>query len=351
MHMSYRLPERFGAAMNPYVIAEIGVNHEGDLERAKRLIDQAKQGGAQAAKFQSYKADLIASRHSPAYWDTTKEPTRSQHELFRRYDVFGPEDYAALAEHCRAVGIDFLSTPFDLGAVEFLDPLVPLFKIASADITNIPLLRAIAVRGKPVVMSTGASTLPEIESAVATLKAAGAREVGLLHCVLNYPTPFESARIQGIQTLARTFPEVSIGYSDHTVPTPGMEVLTTATLLGATVLEKHFTDDKSLPGNDHYHAMDAADLRRLLDALAFQRTILGEPGRSVDGEGDARLHARRSLVAARDLPQGHVLCPEDLVAKRPGHGISPLHWDEIIGRTLGRDVAADALLSWPDLAR
>jgi sialic acid synthase SpsE len=343
-------PRVFGAPMEPYVIAEIGVNHGGDPDLARRLIDLAREGGAHAAKFQTYKADTLASRHSPAYWDTTKEPATSQHALFSRYDAFGPDEYRALAAHCGKVGIDFLSTPFDLEAVELLDPLVPAFKIASADITNVPLLRAVAGRGKPVLLSTGASTLPEIGFALDTVRAAGAEQVALLHCVLNYPTPYEHAELGAIRELARVFPDVAIGYSDHTVPTPGMEVLQTAVLLGATVLEKHFTHDKSLPGNDHYHAMDSSDLRRFFGGLAFQRKVLGSGTRTVEREAAARLHARRSLVAARDLKAGEVLTPDCLIAKRPAHGISPVHWDDVIGRTLARDVAEDALLAWEDLA-
>ncbi|NBS37649.1 MAG: acetylneuraminic acid synthetase, partial [Actinobacteria bacterium] len=163
-----------GAGDTPYVIAEIGVNHDGSLETAKLLIDLAKNGGADAAKFQTYKAETLASKHSPAYWDTTKEATRSQYELFRKYDVFGPDEYKELAKHCASVGIDFVSTPFDDAAADLLAPLVPFFKVASADLTNTPLLRRVARAGKPVVLSVGASTLEEIDGALATLRAAGA---------------------------------------------------------------------------------------------------------------------------------------------------------------------------------
>jgi sialic acid synthase SpsE len=169
----------------PYVIAEIGVNHEGSIDQAKRLIELAKAGGANAAKFQSYKADTLASRHSPAYWDTTKEPTQSQHQLFKKYDKFGANDYLILAKHCQDVGIDFLSTPFDDAAVEFLDPIVPFFKIASADLTNVPFLRKIAAKRKAVVLSTGASTLGEIDIAIDTLIQAGCQDIVLLHIPID----------------------------------------------------------------------------------------------------------------------------------------------------------------------
>lgn len=344
---AFRIGERaIDDPLDPFVIAEIGVNHGGDLALARRLIDEAADGGADAAKFQTYKAHLIASRHSPAYWDTAMEPTLSQFELFRNFDAFGPSEYAALARHCAARGIAFMSTPFDLGAVDMLAPLVPAFKIASADITNVPLIRACAATGKPLILSTGASTLPEIEYALETARAAGAGEIALLHCVLNYPCPPENAQLGMIRVLARTFPDCVIGYSDHVTPDDTISALEAAVLSGACILEKHFTHDKTLPGNDHYHAMDVGDLRRFKARVARLRTMIGGGRKDLALEQAARRHARRSIVAARDLPAGHVLGADDLIAKRPAHGISPIHWDDVIGRTLLRDVADDVPLQW-----
>ena len=335
----------------PYIIAEIGVNHEGSLDTARRLIDLAKEGGADAAKFQTYKAEKLASKHSPAYWDTTKEPTPSQRVLFQKYDCFGPAEYVALAEHCRQVEIEFLSTPFDAEAVEFLDPLMSLFKIASADLTNVPLLRQVAGKGKPVVLSTGASTLGEIDMAVATLCAAGATDIVLLHCVLNYPCALETAHLNMIEGLRRAYPKLLVGYSDHTVPEPGMLVLTAAWLKGAAVLEKHFTHDKTLPGNDHYHAMDVDDLKRFCANLALIEKTLGSGHKApLSSEAPAREHARRSIVPVRDIAAGEVLTEAALTCKRPAHGVSPLHWDTVIGRRLARPVAEDSPLQWADLA-
>ena len=336
----------------PYFIAEIGVNHEGSLETAKRLIELAKEGGANCAKFQTYKAATLASRHSPAYWDTSKEPSRSQFSLFKRYDGFGPDEYRVLARHCHEVGIDFLSTPFDLDAVDFLDPLVNSFKVASADLTDVPLLRAVARRGKPVLLSTGASTLGEIDMAIDELEANGCREVCLLHCVLNYPTPDENAHLSMITGLRRAYPETVIGYSDHTVPDEGMTALTTAFLLGARVIEKHFTHDKSLPGNDHYHAMDVDDVRRFVERVEQVRRLLGPCERKapIPSEEPARKYARRSIVLTRDVSARATLEERDLSAKRPGSGISPLHWDEVIGRRLARDLEEDTVLRWEHLA-
>lgn len=336
----------------PYVIAEIGVNHEGSLDRAKRLVDLVKEGGADAAKFQSYKASTLASKNSPAYWDTTKEATLSQFTLFQKYDRFGPDDYIALAEHCRKVGLDFVSTPFDDDAVDFLDPLMPFYKIASADLTNIPFLRKIAAKRKPVVLSTGASTLGEVDIAVDALEKAGCKDIALLHCILNYPTENANAHLRMIKGLQRAYPDCLIGYSDHTLPDETMTSLVTAWLLGAVILEKHFTHDKSLPGNDHYHAMDVADLKRFMDRVEQVDSLLGpsEHKFPIPTEEISRRNARRSIVLTRDLPAGHALAPTDLTYKRPGTGVSPLYWDEVIGRRTGVALKEDDVLRWEDLA-
>ena len=335
----------------PYIIAEIGVNHEGSLDLAKRLIELAKEGGADGAKFQSYKADTLASKHSPAYWDTSKESTRSQHELFQKYDNFEPADYAALAEHAKRCGIDYLSTPFDDAAVDYLQPLVPFYKIASADITNTPLLRRVARTGKPVVLSTGASNMDEIRWSVRTLHDAGATDVVLLHCILNYPCENHNAHVRMITGLAEAFPDYLIGYSDHTVPDPDMTALAVAYSLGAVVLEKHFTHDKTLPGNDHYHAMDVHDLRRFVERMGTIADILGETEAKspIATEEISRLNARRSIVLARAVRAGQALTEADLTYKRPGTGVGPQDWDRVIGMTVNKDLDDDHVLTWDDL--
>lgn len=338
-------------ASRPYVIAEVGVNHEGSLDIAKQLIELAAAGGADGVKFQSYKADTLASRNSPAYWDTTKEPTLSQHELFKKYDSFDPADYEVLAAHAKKIGIDFLSTPFDDAAVDYLTPLVPFFKIASADITNTPLLRRVGRTRKPVILSTGASTIEEVDAALLTLESTGVTDIVLLHCILNYPTTNRDAHLRMITGLRQRYPDRLIGYSDHTIPEPAMTSLLTAWLLGAVVLEKHFTHDKTLPGNDHYHAMDINDLmnfRRRVDAVA---DLLGETSYKapIDTEEISRLNARRSIVIVKAVPSGHQLRESDLTYKRPGTGVSPLHWDEVIGRYTSRPLTEDHVLQWDDL--
>lgn len=338
------------ASSRPYVIAEIGVNHEGSMDTARRLIDLCKEGGADAAKFQTYKADRIASKHSPAYWDRSEEPSDSQHKLFQKYDRFGPDEYAALAEYCAKVDIEFASTPFDIGAVDLLEPLVSFYKIASADLTNIPLLRKVASKGMPILLSTGASTLAEIEMAVGTLKIAGCTQLVLLQCTLNYPCPYPNANLNMIEGLQRAYPDLTIGYSDHTQPDPDMMILSTAWLKGAYVLEKHFTHDKTLPGNDHYHAMDMNDLKKFMRNVDLLETVQGSSfKRPLQDEAPAREHARRSIVVERALAAGDTITEESLTCKRPAHGISPINWDNVVGRKVRRDLPVDHILQWEDL--
>lgn len=339
--------------LNPYVIAEIGVNHEGSLDRARRMIDSIADAGGHCAKFQTYKAELLAAKTtSPAYWDRSKEPTGSQFELFQRWDNFGQDEYAALAAHCRDRGIDFMSTPFDLEAVDMLSPLMPVIKVASADLTNVPLLRKVAKTGLPVIMSVGASRPDEIGTAVDELRRSGAESIALLHCVLNYPTPPEKAELSQIDDLHRLFGHLcAIGYSDHVPPSPDgrMPALEFAALRGSVVLEKHFTDDKSAKGNDHYHAMDSSDLARFIADVRLYRTLAGGNAFSLTGQQAAIDNARRRVVAARDLAAGTRLAEDDLIALRSNEGIEIAHWDRVVGSELGRNISAGAPLAWKDL--
>lgn len=331
----------------PYLIAEAGVNHEGSLARAIEMVDAAASAGADMIKFQSYKAETLASRESPAYWDRNEESASSQFELFQRYDSFEIEDYQKLHERCCARGIEFCTTPFDLRFVDALDPLLSIYKIASADITNLPLLRRVASKGKPVLLSTGASTVGEAERAVGELESGGAPAVGLLHCVLEYPTTLSNANLRAISHLQAAFPRLSIGYSDHVPPVDGCLALFLAWQQGALVLEKHFTLDKTLPGNDHYHAMDPDDIRAFRTRCETAEALLGENEKRVYAcEASARIHARRSLVAARPIARGELIDETMLIAKRPGHGISPDRIDELIGRPAPEPLAEDAVLTW-----
>ena len=333
----------------PYIIAEAGVNHEGKMDLAKRLIDEAKEGGADAIKFQTYKAATLASKDSPAYWDTSMEPTKSQYELFQKHDSFWKNEFESLQKYCDQVGITFLSTPFDLESAKFLNDLMDIFKISSSDITNKPFIKYIAGFGKPIILSTGASTLAEIAEACQWIEETK-NPLALLHCVLNYPTKDENARLGMIVALKERFKDHVIGYSDHTLPSD-MHILKIATLLGAEILEKHFTYDKTLPGNDHYHAMDKNDLKAFKKDLAVIIECIGEfKIESIPLEEKARQHARRSLVAAKDIAKDAIITAEDLTFKRPAHGISPKFYDEVIGLRARHDIPEDKVLTWADFS-
>lgn len=327
----------------PYIIAEAGVNHEGSMELAKRIIEEAQEAGAHAIKFQTYRANTIASKNSPAYWDTTKEPTLSQHELFKKYDKFWKREFEELRNECDKVQIEFLSTPFDLESARFLNDLMDIFKISSSDITNKPFIDYLCGFGKPIILSTGASYLHEIEEAVEWIDCLG-NDLALLHCVLNYPTENRNANLGMILDLKNKFPDKIIGYSDHTLP-GDMKALEIAAMLGAEILEKHFTFDKRRPGNDHYHAMDKEDLQLFVRNIAITFDFLGEfKKRALPSEDTARRNARRSLVASRFIPKGKLIGPDDLTWKRPGKGISPKDIEKIIGRPALRDIHMDDII-------
>lgn len=334
----------------PFIIAEAGVNHEGNMDTARRLIDEAAAGGADAIKFQTYKAEKLASRDSPAYWDTTKEPTPSQYELFKKYDSFWKKEFEELKKYCDSAGIAFLSTPFDVESAAFLNDLMEVFKISSSDITNLPFINYLCAFKKPIILSTGAAWLYEIAQAVEWIEAWG-NKLALLHCVLNYPTRDENASLGMIPALRRTFPQHAIGYSDHTLP-KDMSTLVTATLLGATILEKHFTHDKNLSGNDHYHAMDMHDLKAFYKKI---RQVLASIGpfqvSSLADEEPARQNARRSLVTARFIGKNEIITGTDLTWKRPASGISPRDFNEVVGMKAARDLPEDTILKWEDLTR
>lgn len=342
----------------PYVIAEMGVNFYDTakvknitpLEAAKLYIDEAAKAGVDCAKFQSYKAKTIASKNSPAYWDTTKEATKSQYELFQKFDSFGEEEYRELCDYTHEKGMDFTSTPFDYASADYLYEMVDFYKIASADLSNLPFVQHIGAKGKPVVISVGASYLSEVDEAIRALKEAGCEDITILHCVLSYPTDPKNANLRIIETLRRDFPDVKVGFSDHVAPDSTMMTLATAYLLGAEVIEKHFTLDKTLPGNDHYHAGDPADFKKAIENFRWIDEILGSAEKTVlECEQIPRREARRSLVLTRDMKAGEVIKKEDLMPKRPGTGISPKYTEIVVGRAVKRDLPEDTILEWGDI--
>ena len=333
-----------------YIIAEIGVNHECSVKVAKKLISLAKKGGADAAKFQTYKAEKIVKKNSKAYWDLKKEKTQSQFELFSKLDKFQPKDYKNLALYCKKLKIDFLSTPFDLESVSFLNPLVPLFKISSSDITNIPLIKKIANCRKPIILSTGASNIEEIKSAIKILKK-GTKKIIIMHCILNYPTKDWNANLSMITDLKKNFPQYIIGYSDHTLPDTNMLNLTTAYLLGAKVIEKHFTHNKKLKGNDHYHSMDVKDLKNLFKNITHINKILGKIGKKqfVKSEIKSRKFARRSIVVKKNLKKNQRITENDIIALRPNIGISVENWNKVLGKRAKKNLMKNKSLAMKDL--
>ena len=335
----------------PYIIAEIGVNHEGDIDKAKKLIYEAKKGGADAAKFQSYKASRLASRNSPSYWDTSKEATTSQYELFQKYDKFDEKEFKILADYCKSLEISFISTPFDFESANYLDPLMPFYKIASADLTNVPLLRQVAKKKKPIVLSTGASSTEEIDFAINIIEKCDNKQIGLLHCILNYPTSNEDANLSMIKSLKENYPNKIIGYSDHTLPDKNMNVLVAAYLMGSLIIEKHFTDDKTKKGNDHYHAMDMNDLKVFREKISFFKDILGnnKSKKPIPSEYISRENARRSIVLNENLKAGDIIKEKDITYKRPCSGISTIYWDKVIGRYMKTSREKDYILQWEDL--
>lgn len=340
---------------NPYLIAEMGVNfydtakkeNISPLSAAKLYIDKAHSAGINCAKFQSYKANTIASKNSPSYWDTSKEPTKSQYELFQKYDHFGEDEYQELCDYAHSKGMDFTSTPFDYESADYLFDMVDFYKISSSDLSNLPFIAYIGKKGKPVVISCGASYLSEVDEAIRTLKDSGCTNITILHCVLSYPTRPQDANLRVIQTLKQIFPDVKVGFSDHVAPDPSMTTLSTAYILGAEVIEKHFTLDKTLPGNDHYHSGDPTDFKKAVANFKLINQLLGNPEKTVlKCEEIPRREARRSLVLKRTLHQNDVITAKDLIPKRPGTGISPKFTDMVIGRSIKQDLPEDTILTW-----
>lgn len=338
-----------------FIIAEIGVNYYDIakklsislIDAAKLMIKEAHEAGADAVKFQTYKAEKLASKNSPAYWDTSEEPTLSQYELFTKFDSFGQNEYRELAEYCQKLGVVFLSTPFDFESADYLNELMPFYKVSSSDITNLPFIKHMAEKFKPMVLSTGASTIAEIDNAVNTILDTGNKNIVIMHCVLDYPTKYENANLNMLKHLKNVFPSYLLGYSDHTKPDSSMLVLTMAYEYGARVIEKHFTLDKTLKGNDHYHAMEPSDLRKFVDNIKLIKSIGGEYyKRPLDCEKSSRKQARRSIVAKQNISIGQAITIDMLTYKRPGTGISPAETDKIIGRKVTKNIKEDEIITW-----
>ncbi len=332
------------------LIAEIGVNYYdiaaergiSPMEAAKLMIEEAAKAGIHAVKFQTYKAETLASKDSPYYWDITEEPTDSQYKLFKKFDSFGYEEYKELADYSEECGMEFLSTPFDIASADYLDPLMNVYKISSSDLNNVKFVEYQANKNKPIILSVGASNEDEINRTIELIRKYNDKPLTLLHCVLEYPTPYEHANLNKIKTLKEKYPELIVGYSDHTKPDENYQILQTAYVLGAKVIEKHFTLNKTLKGNDHYHAMDPEDAKAIISKMEWLDTVMGCGDLvCLESETKARKNARRSLVAACDIARGTVITEEMLTFKRPGTGISAERYYEVIGKVAVRDIGED----------
>lgn len=343
-----RIGERtIGPGQPTYVIAEAGSNHNRDLDTARQLIDVAAEAGADAVKFQTYTAEGLYSRRTPTMSylsdDGLVADGETVWELIKRVEMPW-EWHGELAHHCQLAGVDFLSTPFEEAAVDVLEEVgVPAYKIASYEINHLPLIERCAKTGKPLLMSTGMASLGDIERALDAAAAAGAEQVLLLHCAINYPPRFEDLNLRAIETLASAF-RVPIGWSDHTL---GHSADVVAVALGACAIEKHYTLSRDQSGPDHPFALEPDELAKMVTAIRETEAALGSSVKRVtEAEQEMFRLGRRSLVAARDLPAGHRLVREDIAVKRPGYGIPVHELDVVVGLHTTRSLEADEILEW-----
>lgn len=345
---------KFKFLSNPYFIAEVGVNHENDLLLAERIIKQASIGGASAVKFQTYKAELLSSRNSPAYWDTNKVAINSQFSLFKKYDKFKYFHYQKLKKICDHYSVDFLSTPFDNTSAEMLNKLVKYFKIASADINNKPLIDKIISFNKPIIFSTGASNQKEIDNTYNYIKKKNNKiDIGILHCILAYPTEYKDCNLNALNFFKKKYKKAYIGLSDHTIPDDNMIVLTKAYELGAIIIEKHFTERKlkGKKNNDHFHSINFLDLKKFFQNIKILNQVMNNNFNNrvvLNSEKKARKFARRSLYTLKTIKKGEILSEKNIVPKRPGLGISPIYVDKVYGKKSVRSLQEDYLLKWKD---
>jgi N,N'-diacetyllegionaminate synthase len=335
-----------GSGSNVFVIAEIGINHNGSATQAIKMIDAAAACGADAVKFQSFRADKLVIPSRDRYSQQV-DGTESAYQMLRRFEL-SFSDQEKLKKHADNCGILFISTPFDEESVDFLDSLgVPLFKIASADITHVPLLKHVASKAKPILLSTGMSYLSEVADALWHLRSAGAQEILLMHCVSAYPAAPQEMNLRALQTL-RSYFELPVGLSDHS---QGILFSLISVALGAVVIEKHFTLDKTAAGPDHKASLDSDDLKLLVQNLREVEACMGDGRkRPVDGEADGRLLGRRSIVAAADIRADESIENWMLTCKRPGTGLEPKCWDRVVGMAARRNIEKDTILQWEDLA-
>lgn len=333
-----------GEQKNVYIIAEIGVNHNGSMELAMQSIDEAIRAGADAVKFQTFKSSKLVTKNASkaTYQEQNTNSTESQLEMLRKLEL-SFDNFKVLQKYCLEKKIDFLSTPFDEESAEFLNSIeVNAFKIGSGDLNNIPFLKQIDRYGRPVLLSTGMSSLEEVRESLSVFEKS---RVALLHCTSDYPAPICDVNLLAMNTMAERF-RVVTGYSDHT---EGHEVTVAAVTLGAQIIEKHFTLDRNLPGPDHSASLEPAEFADMVNVIRRVEQALGDGiKRCMPSEENTKTVARKSLVTAKELKAGTLLSEGDLIIKRPGTGIEPKHYVDVLGKKLLRDLDGDEMLSWDD---
>ena len=326
-----------------FIIAEAGVNHNGSFELAKQLVDKAVWAGADCIKFQTFNSKNLVSKNAQKaeYQKKTTDSSESQLEMLKKLEL-SKEEFIELRDYCNQKGIMFLSTPFDLESIDFLASIgVKTWKIPSGEITNYPFLRAIGKRKESVIMSTGMCTLDEVRDAIKVLKYFGTTDITLLHCTTEYPAPYDSVNLKAMLTLQKEF-GFKVGYSDHT---NGIEVPVAAVAMGASVIEKHFTLDKNMEGPDHKASLEPDELKLMVQSIRNVEVALGDGKKQPsDAEKKNIAIARKSIVAACEIKKGEIFTEENLTAKRPGNGISPMNWAEVLGKIAKRDFSEDELI-------
>lgn len=327
-----------------YIIGEAGVNHNGDISLAKKLIDEAVNSKVDAVKFQVFIPELGISRHTAMaeYQKSNLGLSKSQLEMVKEFEL-SFDQHVELYEYCKQKNITYLSSPFDIPSVEFLSTIVPFFKIPSGEIINLPYLRKIASYGKDVVLSTGMSTLNEISEALEILTNNGLRksQITILHCTSNYPCAFENVNLRSMLNIKEQF-GVKVGYSDHTL---GIDISIAAAALGASVIEKHFTLDKKLIGPDHKASLEPNELKEMVSSIRIIETALGNyEKKPTNSEQNNITVGRKSIVARRHIKSGEIFSEENIICKRPGNGLSPMLWDSVIGKKAKKDFDADEFI-------